>query len=65
MNEVMRAIDKELFFTFPHDNEALLKLIATGFTRNGRSHLKGCVGTVDGVAVKKKCHVWKIMVSVL
>ena len=54
VEEVMRAIDKEFSITFPQNDESSLKEIAAGFSRGGESPLKGCVGAVDGVAVKIK-----------
>ena len=52
VDEVLQAIDKAFSITFPQNDEAVLKEIAAGFSRKGQSPLEGCVGAVDGVAVK-------------
>ena len=54
LDEVMRAIDGRFRIEFPYNDEAALDSIASGFTRNGQSPITGCVGAVDGVAVRIK-----------
>lgn len=51
IDETLASIDRCLSISFPSDDEDQLKSISQGFSR-GRSPLKGCVGAMDGLAIK-------------
>ena len=52
IDKVVTRIDETLLLQFPYQYQQKLEKASEGFSRNGRSPLRGCCGALDGLAIK-------------
>jgi DDE superfamily endonuclease len=52
VDKMIYELNRVLVIRFPYDDIDYLEKVSTGFRRQGRSPLSGCVGALDGLAIK-------------
>jgi hypothetical protein len=52
VDKMVYELNKALVIRFPYEDSDYLEKVSTGFGRQGRSPLSGCVGALDGLAIK-------------